>query len=167
MQQPRPDDYPVMPDVAAHSQVETHRYLVAYPEHPARPQDPHYKDFRHYHQQHRAAARCWIGERIGFADCLDAQGRPAAPDLKGWQPGLELHHAHVEFALTNAVSLEALEVDYPGISNRDEVGAWVESGANFRWYCAHHHRSQAGAHSASHSDFEASAYILGLISRVT
>lgn len=149
--------------VKAHVQAVSHRYLMHYPPHPARTSDPHYVDFHAYHTAHRAAARCYIGERIGFSECSDAQGAPAAPDLKGWQPGLELHHAHVEFSLQNGVSLQALEKDYPGISDPDQVGAWVESGANFRWYCAYHHRSQAGAHAASHSDFEASAYILGLI----
>ena len=71
----------------------------------------------------------------------------------------------MEFSLQNGVSLTALEKDYPGISDPSQVGAWVESEQNFRWYCAYHHRSQAGAHSASHSDFEASAYVYGLISK--
>lgn len=154
-----------MADVAAHTQGETHHYLVHFPEHPARTSDPHYADFHAYHKRTRSAARCYVGERIGFDQCWDAQGLAALPDAKGWQPGLELHHAHVEFSLQNGISLEALEKDYPGISNPEEVGAWVESGANFRWYCAFHHRSQAGAHSASHSDFEASHYVRGLITK--
>ncbi len=153
--------------VKAHVQTEGHRYLMHFPEHPARTSDPHYKDFHDYHRRTRSAARCYIGERIGFADCLDAQGLPARPDSKGWQPGLELHHAHVEFSLQNGVSLEALEKDYPGISNPGEVGAWVETAANLRWLCAWHHRGAAGAHTASHSDYEASQYVLGLISRAT
>lgn len=152
--------------VQAHSQRVSHSYVIAYPEHPAREGDPHYADFHAYHRAHRAAARCYIGQRIGFSECRDAQGAPAPPALDGVQPGLELHHAHVEFSLVNGISLAALEVDYPGIGNPDQVGAWVESGANFRWYCAYHHRSQAGAHSASHADFEASAYVLSLITPV-
>ena len=151
--------------VKAHVQVEGHHYLMHFPPHPARTSDPHYADFNAYHRRTRSAARCFIGERIGFSDCLDAQGQPAQPDAKGWQPGLELHHAHVEFSLQNGVSLEALEKDYPGISNPDQVGAWVESGANFRWLCAWHHRGAAGAHTASHSDWEASQYLLGLITK--
>lgn len=150
--------------IAAHEGAETHHYMMHFPEHPAREDDPHYKDFDAYHRANRGTARCYIGERIGFGECLDAQGKPAAPpEGGGEQPGLELHHAHVEFSLQNGINLAALEKDYPGISNPDEVGAWVESGANFRWYCAYHHRSQAGAHAASHSDFEASQYINGLI----
>lgn len=76
---------------------------------------------------------------------------------------LELHHAHIEFSLANGVSFQALEIDYPGISNPAEVGSWVESEPNFRWLCVKHHRSvEAGAHSISHSDWEASQYVIGM-----
>jgi hypothetical protein len=139
-----------------------------YPEHPAREDDPHYVDFHAYHRAHRATARCYIGERTGYANCSDAQGTPALlPDGGGVQPGLELHHAHVEFSLQNGISLAALEKDYPGISDPSQVGAWVESGANFRWLCAYHHRGAGGAHTAAHADCEASAYLLGLITKAT
>ena len=138
--------------------------MMHFPEHPARKDDPHYVDFNHYHREHRATARCYIGERIGFDECRDAQGT-AAPTVEGQpQPGLELHHAHVEFSLQNGVDLAALERDYPGISDPTTVGAWVESGANFRWLCSFHHRGASGAHTASHSDWEASQYIRDLIS---
>jgi hypothetical protein len=152
------------PDVPAHDQRVSHAYLVHYPEHPARVRDPHYKDFDAYRRRTRAAARCYVGERVGYQDCRDDQGRPCLPSGDGGvQPGLELHHAHVEFALTNGISLAALEEDYPGISDPSQVGAWVESGANFRWLCVAHHRSQIGAHAAAHADFEASCYVLGLL----
>lgn len=153
-------------DVAAHQAVQTHHYLMHFPPHPAREHDPHYKDFDAYHRKYRPTARCFIGERIGFGDCRDAQFNPCPPPPGGGkQPGLELHHSHVEFSLQNGVSLTALEHDYAGISNPDEVGAWVESGANFRWLCAFHHRGPAGAHTASHSDWEASQYVIGLITK--
>ena len=152
----------------AHSQNESHHYIVHFPEHGARPEDPHYKDFDHYHRMTRQTARCYIGERVGYEDCRDTKGiycpAPDAPSEK--QEGLELHHAHIEFALTNGVSLSALAKDYPGVDNPDEIGAWVESGANFRWLCCYHHRGASGAHTASHSDWEASQYILGLIDPV-
>jgi hypothetical protein len=136
-----------------------------YPAHEPRAEDPHYVDFEHFHRKHRATARCYVGQRIGYGDCKDAQGNAAPPPTVGLQPGLELHHTHIEEALKNAVDLAAMEVDYPGISNRYEVGAWVNdpSGANFRWLCAYHHRGAAGAHSASHSDWEGEQYIKGLI----
>jgi hypothetical protein len=79
---------------------------------------------------------------------------------------MELHHAHVEFSLQNGVDFALLEKDYPGISNPTEIGAWVESGANFIWYCSTHHRGAGGAHSATASDFEAEHYISALITPI-
>lgn len=149
--------------VAAHAAAQSHHYLMHFPPHPARTGDPHYVDFNAYHKANRAAARCYIGERIGFGDCMDAQMRPCPAPASGQQAGLELHHAHVEFSLQNGVSLTALERDYPGISDPAQVGEWIETAPNFRWLCAFHHRGPAGAHTASHSDWEASQYVLGLI----
>jgi hypothetical protein len=134
-----------MTDVPAHSQAESHRYVMHFPPHPARTDDPHYKDFDHYHRTHKDTAVCYVGDRIGFDHCSKGP--------------LELHHAVIEFSLQNGVDLKALEKDYPGISNPDEVGAWVESEQNFRWYCAYHHRGQAGAHTAAHADFTAGMYV--------
>ena len=151
--------------VAAHTGAQTHHYIMHFPPHPARTSDPHYVDFNHYHSLHRKTARCFIGERIGFGDCRDAQLNLALPVEGGEQPGLELHHAHVEFSLQQGIDLAALEVDYPGISDATSVGAWVESDVNFRWLCAWHHRGAAGAHTASHADWEASQYIVSLISK--
>ena len=152
--------------VAAHTAAQSHHYTVHFPPHPARAKDPHYVDFNHYHKKYRKTARCYVGERIGFGDCKDAQGNPCSPPAKGGQqPGLELHHAHVEFSLQNGIDLAALEKDYPGISNPTEVGAWVESDQNFRWLCVHHHRGPAGAHTAAHSDWEGGQYVPGLITK--
>ena len=150
----------------AHDQHEAHQYLVHFPAHFPRKDDPHYNDFDHFHRTHRMAARCWIGQRIGFGDCKADNGAVSAI-ADGVQSALELHHAHIEFAVQNGVDLAALEVDYPGVSNPDEVGAWVESGTNFRWLCCYHHRAAGGAHTATHSDWEASQYIKGLISPST
>ncbi len=149
--------------VAAHDGKQTHRYLVHFPAHPARTSDPHYVDFNAYHRRTRSTARCYIGERIGFDECRDAQGNPAPAPEDGEQPGLELHHAHIEFSLQNGVDLAALEKDYPGVSDNTRIGAWVESATNFRWLCVHHHRGAAGAHTVAHADYEASQYIKGLI----
>lgn len=137
-------------DVAAHTQVTAHRYLMHYPEHPARQDDPHYRDFEEYRRRTHATAKCAIGGHRGdFSEC---------------QGGLELHHAHVEFSLQNGVDLAWLEADYPGISKPDEVGAWVESARNLEWLCEFHHRGHGGVHVASASDFEAEKYVRGLIS---
>jgi hypothetical protein len=149
--------------VPAHDGGQSHHYWVHFPQHPARESDPHYKDFDAYHRRTRAAARCYVGERVGYGDCRDETGKLSPPPPAGEQPGLELHHAHVEFALQNGISLTALEKDYPGISDPDHVGAWIESDQNFRWLCTYHHRGEGGAHTASHADWEAQQYVPGLL----
>jgi hypothetical protein len=138
-------------DVQAHPQAVTRRYVLNYPEHPARTSDPHYRDFEAYHRANKATAQCAMGVQRGdFSECsLD---RP-----------LELHHAHIEFALQNGVDLVWLEKDYPGISDPAQVGAWVESAANLIWLCAKCHRGHGGVHVAAASDYEAEKYVRGLI----
>jgi hypothetical protein len=138
-----------MSDTAAHDANQTHHYLLHYPAHPPRTGDPHYVDFEAYRRRTHATAKCSIGEH--FNDFSTCHGQ------------LELHHAHVEFSLQNGVDLQRLEVDYPGISNPDEVGAWVESAANLMWLCEFHHRGHGGVHVAAAADFEASKYVRGLI----
>ena len=138
-----------MADVPAHEQKVTHSYRVLYPPHPARQDDPHYKDFEEYRRRTKDTARCAIGaHRNDFSECSG---------------GLELHHAHVEFSLQNGVDLSWLEADYPGISDPDAVGAWVESADNLLWLCERHHRGADGVHVLSASDFEAIKYVKGLI----
>lgn len=137
--------------VAAHDQAETHHYTVHFPPHPARTDDPHYRDFEAYRRRTKDTAQCVIGAHRGdFSECsLD---KP-----------LELHHAHVEFSLQNGVDLAWLEKDYPGISDPNTIGAWVESADNLLWLCEFHHRGHGGVHVASASDFEAEKYVRGLI----
>lgn len=130
----------------AHQQKVTHSYLVNYPAHPARPDDPHYIDFEHYRKTHIDTAKCV------YVDTGECEG------------GLELHHRIIEFSLQNGVDFALLEKDYPGISDPTQVGAWVESEPNFEWFCAKHHRGHGGVHVASASDFEAEKYVKGLIS---
>jgi hypothetical protein len=131
--------------VPAHDQNVVHKYTIHYPEHPARQDDPHYKDFEEYRRRTKADAKCSVGlHRNDFSEC---------------NGGLELHHAHIEFALQNGVDLQWLEVDYPGVSNPDEVGAWVESGQNLEWLCEQHHRGLEGVHVLTASDFEAVKYV--------
>src|SRR5690242_20872983 len=139
-------------EVAAHEQTASHRYTMHYPPHPARTSDPHYVDFEAYRRRTKHDAKCAIGEhRNDYSEC----------DL---EHPLELHHAHVEFSLQNGVDLAWLEADYPGISDPDKVGAWVESGDNLVWLCRFHHRGHGGVHVASASDYEAEKYVKGLIS---
>lgn len=133
----------------AHNQRVTHSYVVRYPEHAPRKSDPHYRDFESYRRRTHKTAKCAVGDgRDDFSEC---------------QGELELHHSEVEFALQNKVDLAWLEVDYPGISNPDAVGAWVESAENLEWLCLRHHRGEAGVHVLSASDFEAEHYVKNLI----
>jgi hypothetical protein len=133
----------------AHPQKVTHSYTLYYPAHPARVDDPHYRDFEEYRRRTKDTAQCAVGlHRDDFSEC---------------QGELELHHAHVEFSMQNGVDLKWLEKDYPGISDPDEVGAWVESADNLQYLCEWHHRGQDGVHVATTSDFEASRYVRGLM----
>jgi hypothetical protein len=138
--------------VPAHDQPFAHRYTVHYPDHAPRQDDPHYVDFEAYRKRTKATARCRFAVDRGDASECD-KDHP-----------LELHHAHIEFALQNGVDLALLERDYPGVSDPTQVGAWVESAANLEWYCRAHHRSVAGVHEASVSDYEAEHYVRNLIS---
>lgn len=139
---------------AAHDQVITNHYTIHCPDHEPRKSDPHYKDFSAYRRKAKKDPelyQCAMGKQRGdFSEC----------DLTA---PLELHHSHVEFSLANDVDLVWLERDYPGISNRDEVGAWIESGANLVFLCRKCHRGSGGIHHASAADYEAEKYIRGLI----
>jgi hypothetical protein len=136
----------------AHSQKITHKYVVHYPDHPPRASDPHYIDFNHYHKLHSKDAKC------AFADSADS-------DQCVLDKPLELHHRYIEFSLQNGVDFATLEKDFPGISNPNEVGAWVESDTNFEWLCQYHHRGAGGVHVSSASDFASERYVKDLISK--
>lgn len=141
-----------MTEVPAHDQTFARSYTVHYPAHFPRESDPHYKDFNAFHRAHHKDAQCEVGaHRNDFSECDTVHP-------------MELHHRHIEFALQNGVDLAWLEKDYPGVSNADEVGAWVETGTNFVWLCQRHHRGHGGAHVATAADFEAEKYVRGLIS---
>lgn len=139
----------------SHSQSVTHRYTIHYPEHSAREDDPHYKDFDHLRKtlkKDTAKWKCEVGAHRGdFTECDNTKP-------------LELHHAHIEFALANNVDLKWLSHDYPGVDTPEEVGQWVESANNLMVLCAYHHRGSGGIHVASSADFEAQRYVRGLIS---
>lgn len=136
----------------AHTQVASHRYIMHYPDHYPRPDDPHYVDFEHYRKTHVKTARCAYADSASGDQCTTQ---------------LELHHKIIEFSLQNGVDFEVLERDFPGISDPNQIGAWVESDINFVWYCSWHHRGAGGVHNASSSDFEAEKYVTHLISPVS
>lgn len=140
--------------IGAHDQQAVHRYTIHFPDHEPRESDPHYKDFDHLRRTLKADPKRWrcdIGTLRGdYSEC----------DLHS---PLELHHAHIEFALTNAVELKWLANAYPGVDTPEEVGAWVESAENLQVLCRFHHRGAGGVHNASHADFEAQIFVRGLI----
>lgn len=138
--------------VRAHRQHVTRSYYVSYPDHAPRESDPHYRDFNEFHRRTKATAKCRFAEEIGDDSECDKE-----------HP-LELHHAHIEFSLQNGVDLARLEHVYPGVSNPDEVGAWVESAENLIWLCQFHHRGHGGVHVAASADYEAEKFVKGLIS---
>lgn len=143
--------------IPAHDQKVTRSYTIHYPDHEPRESDPHYRDFQEYRRRNIATAKCAFGESRGdYTEC--------EPGPDSWPKGLELHHSEVEFAVANAVDLKLLEHAYPGISNQDEVGAWIETAANLEFLCTAHHRSHKGVHVASASDYNAQRFIKGLIS---
>lgn len=140
----------------AHIQKIAHAYLVTYPAHGPRESDPHYKDF-HKFKADRKAARTYhcdwaVQHRDGdFSEC----------DLT---VPLEAHHSHIEWALLNEVDLALLDEAYPGLSNPDEAGAWVESAQNLELLCVNHHRRHMGKHVAAYADFEGLSFVRHLIS---
>jgi len=135
----------------AHDQQVTHRYLIHYPAHEPRASDPHYRDFEAFRERTKTTARCDFAQRVGDDSMCDHE-----------HP-LELHHAHIEFALLNEVDLALLEHQYPGISDPDSVGAWIESAPNLVWLCRWHHRGHGGVHVAAAADFEAEHFVRALI----
>lgn len=138
-----------MAEVLAHNQNVTHSYTIHYPDHYPRPDDPHYVDFEHFRQTHIQTAKC------KFADSADSDQCTGQ---------LELHHTFIEFSLQNGVDVSVLEHDFPGISNPSEVGAWVETDANFEWLCSYHHRGHGGVHTATAADYQGERYVKDLIS---
>ena len=163
-----------IPVTAAHAQTASHRYVMHYPWHYPRANDPNYVDFEAYRKAHVADARCTFALHATLDSDTGPIRQTAAPHrLIG--PGevraqcdtthpLELHHHFIEFSLQNGVDLALLEKDYPGVSDPDKVGAWVESGTNLEFLCVWHHRGQGGAHSAAASDYMAEQYVHSLIS---
>lgn len=142
--------------IAAHTQKVSHTYYVNYPAHDPRVGDPNYVDFNHIKEQWQKDPKKWVcvvgAHRNDFSEC----------DLDN---PLEIHHAHIEFALQNGVDLKWLEVDYPGVSDPSQVGAWVESANNLEVLCRFHHRGSGGEHVATASDFEAEKYVKSLINK--
>jgi hypothetical protein len=140
--------------VPAHNQKFTHSYIVHYPAHAPRANDPHKWDFDQWKKRRREANTY----HCDFAK--DHRGGDESEcDLK--HP-LEAHHKVVELAMMNEIDFALMETDFPGISAQ-EVGAWIDSDANLTLLCINHHRGPMGVHCASASDFGSTFYIRNLI----
>jgi hypothetical protein len=154
---------PLIPEVAppppeivtAHTQKTTHSYLIHFPDHAPREQDPYYADFHHFKANRRKAGTYTCDFAVEHRG-----GNTSECDLT--KP-LEAHHRIIEFAVMNSVDLSLLEHDYPGISLMT-IGKWTESATNLMLLCVPHHRGHMGVHVASASDYAATFYIRNLIS---
>lgn len=113
--------------VDAHVQKFTHSYLVHYPAHPPRAHDPHKKDFEAWKQKRRDTGTYYCD----FAHD-HRNGDESECDVK--HP-LEAHHKVVELAMLNEVDFTLLEADYPGVSDPDSAGAWIDSDENLTLLC--------------------------------
>lgn len=145
----------------AHDQVITNHYVIHYPAHAPREEDPNYHAFNAYHRKFSPTAVCWLGERLGLDQCQDARGQSML-DQPGHK-GIELHHAHIEFATINMIDLSVLHADFPLITTMEEAAAWAETAENFMWLCAKHHRGEGGIHHLAAADWNAQMYIRNLI----
>jgi hypothetical protein len=141
-------------EVAAHDQLFVHKYIVHYPDHDPRPEDPYYRTFEAWRKAHRdpSVYKCHFGvERGGdFSEC----------DL---EHPLEAHHSKIELAMMNEVDFTLLEKTFPGISTPKKLGTWMNSTPNLMWLCRWHHRGHGGEHSATYSDYTAEHYVRHLI----
>jgi hypothetical protein len=143
--------------VPAHIQKVTHTYFIDYPDHEERADDPHYKDFHHWREATKSTAKCVVGQhRDDYSECY--------PPPEHWPIGLEVHHSVIEFAVQNGIDLAWLERDFPGVSDPNSIGAWVESPVNLEWRCVFHHRGVGGVHTLTASDYEGVKYVKGLTS---
>lgn len=142
----------------AHVQKASHSYLVHYPEHAPRAQDPHKKDFEAWKRK-RKESGTWYCD---FAH----EHRGGDESECDMQHPLEAHHRTVELAMLNEVDFALLEADYPGISDSASAGAWIDGDSNLTLLCVSHHRGPMGVHCASYSDYGSEFYVRNLIQGV-
>lgn len=140
--------------VAAHLQAFTHRYVVKYPAHDPRANDPHKHDFLEWKRRRRENGTY-------VCDFATAHRGGDASECDAARP-LEAHHKVVELAMLNEIDFALLEGDFPGISAQS-VGAWIDGDSNLTLLCVAHHRGPGGVHNASYSDFGSEYYVRDLI----
>jgi hypothetical protein len=117
----------------AHTQTEHLTLIYAYPAHEPRVGDVHYHVFNEARKRMKklGALKCWVDN----------------DDCDRVHP-VELHHAHVEFALANIVDVAHFRQQYPefAIPDDDAFLDWIESEGNLLPLCVTHHRGLLGIH---------------------
>lgn len=147
-----------MDQVQAHLQTVSHRYVVRYPNHDPRAQDPHKADFLEW--KHRRK-----NNNTYTCDFATKHRSGNTAECDNTRP-LEAHHNIVELAMMNELDFALLDADFPGIS-ADTVGAWIDSDPNLTLLCVNHHRGPMGVHVTSFSDFNGEYYVRNLIAKAT
>ncbi len=111
----------------AHDQTQHLTVVCHYPDHGARADDPHYADFE--------AAKKRLKDQ-GLYKCV----------VCGSDQQVELHHAHVEYSLQNAVDVTKLNEALGLHLSDDDFAAWIDSPGNLEPLCLKHHRGSEGIH---------------------
>ena len=142
-------------NVPEHEQRITHAYLVHYPAHAPRAQDPHHVDFEKWKRQREE-------DGTHYCDFAHDHRGGDTSECDNEHP-LEAHHKVVELAMLNEVDFALLEQDFPGISDPGTAGTWIDSDKNLTLLCSYHHRGPMGVHVASSSDFTSEGYVRNLI----
>jgi hypothetical protein len=140
--------------VPAHDQKVSHSYIITFPAHAPRDEDPHKADFEEWKRRRRE-------NNTYYCDFAHDHRGGDANECDMDNP-LEAHHNKVELAMMNEIDFSLLDGDFPGI-NADTVGAWIDSDRNLTLLCRNHHRGAGGIHDASYSDFTAEFYVRHLI----
>jgi hypothetical protein len=140
-----------------HDQKTTHSYVVHYPAHEPRADDPHHIDFESWKRRRKETDTY-------YCDFAHEYRRDDTSECDLDHP-LEAHHSNIELALLNEIDFDLLADDYPGI-NVDTVGTWIDGDQNLTLLCRNHHRGPMGVHTASFSDFRSTYYVRNLIRKV-
>ena len=118
-----------MDNIPAHDEnLEVH-YLLHYPEHSPRENDPHYHLF--------VAAKKRIKDN-GLWKCAVINCKSTSP--------LNLHHSLIEFSFINGVDLAKFNEAYGLHLTDEEFQVYIESEGNLEVLCTEHHLGAVSVH---------------------
>lgn len=140
--------------VPEHDQKFSHTYIIHYPAHEPRDEDPHKVDFLEWKRRRKE-------NNTYYCDFAHDHRGGDSSECDLTHP-LEAHHNKVELAMLNEIDFGLLAIDFPGI-DQQSVGAWIDGDQNLTLLCRNHHRGPGGIHNASYSDFTATYYVRDLI----